>query len=161
MVASKKLKSHKFNWLAPLILQYYLVDPFLYKTSSLCHSLYLSWHILNPGLPYSKQCCTFVREFPWLSSVIRKESGFLCNGVLEFILKPIRGCTVTYYITHPSQSSQKNVTRPLLLHQFSSMPAFTQSQPRQGPTRNRTAMYICSAFPKVFNLTVLLQQWVF
>lgn len=63
-----------------------------------------------------------MREFPWLCSVIRKESGFLCNGVLEFILKPIRGCTVTYYITSSSQSSQKNVTRPLLLHRFSWMP---------------------------------------
>lgn len=64
-----------------------------------------------------------MREFPWLCSVTRKESGFLCNGVLEFILKPIRAGTVTYYITRPSQSSQKNVTRPLLLRQFSWMPA--------------------------------------
>lgn len=94
-----------------------------------------------------------MREFPWLCSVTRKESGFLCNGVLEFILKPIRAGTVTYYITRPSQSSQKNVTRPLLLRQFSWMPASHSPSLSLGePTCHAAAAATSSSFPKVFNL---------
>lgn len=99
-----------------------------------------------------------MREFPWLSSVTRKESGFLCNGVLEFILKPIRGCTVTYYIIHPSQSSQKNVTRPLLLHHFSSVPALTQSHLTKNLHLIELQRVRVHRLKKVFDLTVLLRS---